>query len=47
MKPLSEVSDVFNPEFALNFKMTSDGEISSFTMNLQSEPIEFSKKKEE
>ena len=47
MKPLSDVSDVFNPEFALNFKMTSDGEISSFTMNLQSEPIEFSKKKEE
>lgn len=29
MKPLS---DVFNPEFALNFKMTSDSEISSFTI---------------
>ena len=46
MKPLNDVSDIFNPEFTLNFKMDEDGEISSFTMNLQSEPIEFNKKQE-
>lgn len=41
MKPLEDVSDIFNPEFAVNFQMDENGEISSFTMNLQSEPIEF------
>lgn len=45
MKPLKDVSDIFNPEFAVNFKMNEDGEISYFTMNLQSEPVEFIRKK--
>ena len=44
MKPLKDVSDIFNPEFAVNFKMTDSGEISSLTMNLQSDPVEFVKK---
>ncbi|AXT50591.1 serine hydrolase [Aquimarina sp. BL5] len=44
MKPLKDVSDIFNPEFAVNFKMNENGEISYFTMNLQSEPVEFIKK---
>lgn len=44
MKSLEDVSDIFNPEFAVNFKMNENGEISNFTMNLQSEPVEFIRK---
>ncbi len=44
MKPSKDVSDIFNPEFAINFKMNESGEISYFTMNLQTEPVEFVKK---
>jgi CubicO group peptidase (beta-lactamase class C family) len=47
MKPLKDVSDIFNPEFAVNFKMNENGEISYFTMNLQSKPVEFIRKKKE
>jgi CubicO group peptidase (beta-lactamase class C family) len=47
MKPLKDVSDIFNPEFAINFKMNENGEISYFTMNLQSEPVEFIRKNKE
>lgn len=43
MKPTKEVSQVMNPEFALNFRTNNQGEISSFTINLQSEPVEFIK----
>ncbi len=44
MKPLKDISDIFNPEFSVNFKMNKSGEISCFTMNLQTEPIKFIKK---
>ena len=47
MKSLEDVSDIFNPEFAVNFKMNENGEISNFTMNLQSEPVEFIRKNKE
>lgn len=47
MKPLKNVSDLFNPEFAVNFKTNYNGEISSLTINLQSEPVEFIKKSKE
>ncbi len=43
MKPIQEISQVMNPEFALNFKTNNNGEISSFTINLQSKPVEFIK----
>jgi CubicO group peptidase (beta-lactamase class C family) len=43
MKPLQDVSDLFNPEFAVNFRTKNNGEISSLTINLQSEPVEFTK----
>jgi CubicO group peptidase (beta-lactamase class C family) len=43
MKPLKDISDIFNPEFGISFRMDGNGEISSFTMNLQSEPVEFVK----
>lgn len=42
MQPLVELSQ-WNPEFAINFKTNNDGEISSLTINLQSEPVEFNK----
>jgi len=44
MKPLKDVSDIFNPEFAVNFKMNENGEISYFTMNLQSAQVQFIRK---
>lgn len=47
MKPLKDVSDIFNPEFAVNFKMNDRGEISALTINLQSDPVEFVKKSNE
>jgi hypothetical protein len=43
MKPLKDVSDLFNPEFAINFKTNNSGEISSFMIKLQSNPVEFTK----
>lgn len=46
MKPTEDVSDVFNPEFTVSFNMDANGEITSFAMNLQSDPVEFSKKLE-
>jgi CubicO group peptidase (beta-lactamase class C family) len=46
MKPTKEISQVMNPEFALNFGINNKGEISSFTINLQSEPVKFIKKLE-
>ncbi|WP_420322226.1 serine hydrolase [Flagellimonas sp.] len=46
MKPTTEISQVMNPEFAMNFKTDNNGEIESFTMNLQSEPVEFIKQLE-
>lgn len=47
MKPLKDVSDIFNPELSVNFKMNENREISYFTMNLQSEPVEFIRKNKE
>lgn len=47
MKPLKNVSDLFNPEFAINFRTKNNGEISSLTINLQSEPVEFIRKSKE
>jgi CubicO group peptidase (beta-lactamase class C family) len=43
MKPIKEISQVMDPEFALNFKTNNQGEISSFEINLQSVPVEFIK----
>lgn len=44
MKPINEISQVMNdPEFAINFRTNNRGEISSFEINLQSEPVEFIK----
>ncbi|MGJ8685686.1 MAG: serine hydrolase [Nonlabens sp.] len=43
MKPKREISQVMNPEFAINFKTNNSGEISSFIINLQSNPVEFTK----
>jgi hypothetical protein len=47
MKPLKNVSDLFNPEFAINFRTNNNGEISSLTINLQSDPVEFIRKSKE
>ena len=44
---LKNVSDLFNPEFAINFRTKNNGEISSLTINLQSEPVEFIRKSKE
>ena len=43
MKPTKEISQVMNPEFAINFKTSNSGKISAFTINLQSMPVEFTK----
>lgn len=43
IKPIKEISQVMDPEFALNFRTNNQGEISSFEINLQSEPVEFIK----
>lgn len=47
MKPLENISDLFNPEFAINFRTNNSGEISSLSINLQSEPVEFIRKSKE
>ena len=46
MSPTEKISH-FNPEFALNFKTKNDGEISAFSINFQSEPVEFTKQTRE
>ncbi|SMG35812.1 CubicO group peptidase, beta-lactamase class C family [Marivirga sericea] len=43
MKPLEDISDIMNPEFAVNFRTNNSDEISSLTINLQSVPVEFTK----
>ncbi|WP_336070134.1 serine hydrolase [Mesoflavibacter sp. CH_XMU1404-2] len=43
MKPLEDISDIMNPEFPVNFRTSNWGEITSFTINLQSKPVEFIK----
>ncbi len=47
MKPLKNLSDLFNPEFAVSFRTNNNGEISSLAINLQSEPVEFIRKSKE
>jgi len=46
MKPLQDVSDIFNPEFSINFKTNNIGEISALRINLQSKPVEFTRQTE-
>lgn len=46
MKSETEISQAIDPEFALNFKTSNSGEISSLTIKLQSEPVEFIKQME-
>ncbi|WP_378177904.1 serine hydrolase [Aquimarina sp. SS2-1] len=46
MKPLKDISDIMNPEFAVNFRTNNHDKISSLTINLQSKPVEFMKQTE-
>jgi len=44
MKPLEDVSDIFNPEFEINFITNNNEEISSLMINLRSDPVQFTKR---